>query len=73
MKLANLHIGEIFLYVKGAADLHLENTYWIKVAECFDPYGKYLGCRCVQILKGSGIVLDEEMLSADFEVIQNED
>ena len=71
-RLANLMIGGVFLYAKGAKDLHIHNTYWIKVAECFDPYGHYIGCRCCEILMGSGIILDEELLSSDLEVVLNE-
>ena len=70
--LGNLSIGRIFLYAKGAKDMYAVNTYWIKVAECFDEYGKHIGCRCCEILMGSGEVLDEELLSVKLIVVLNE-
>lgn len=74
MMLANLPIGGVFLYAKGGGkDTHIENTYWIKVAECFSDYGKYIGCRCCEILMGYGTILDEEMLPTDLMVVLNEE
>ena len=73
MMLANLPIGGVFLYAQGGGkDTHCEGTYWIKVAECFDDYGKYTGCRCCEILMGYGTILDEELLPADLWVVLSE-
>jgi len=71
MKLKNLHLGWIFKCAAGAEDLAVENCYWMKVAECFDPYGKYIGCRCVEILMGAGEILDEEIFDPEMEVRVN--
>lgn len=70
--LCNLSIGRIFLYAVGAKDMACANTYWIKVADCFDEYGHYIGCRCAEILMGSGMILDEEMLDTKLEVVLND-
>jgi hypothetical protein len=67
--LCNLRLGEIFHCAKGSEDLAIENCYWMKVAECLDNYGKYIGCRCVEVLTGSGEILDEEILDGNMEVV----
>lgn len=72
-RLANLMIGGVFLYAKGGGkDTRIENAYWIKVADCLDEYGHYIGCRCCEILMGSGIILDEELLPFDLDVVLTE-
>ena len=50
VRLANLSIGGIFFYAEGGGkDTRIKNCYWIKVADCFDVMGKYIGCRCCEI------------------------
>lgn len=70
IRLANLTIGGIFFYAEGGGkDTRIKNCYWIKVADCFDVMGKYIGCRCCEILMGEGEVLDTELLPQDLVVV----
>lgn len=72
MRLANLSLGGIFKYAEGGGkDTYVANTYWMKVAEVFDPYGHYVGCTCVNVLMEQGIVLDDEVLPPDLVVVLN--
>lgn len=69
--LCNLPIGNIFDYAEGGGkDTRVANCYWMKVAECFDPYGHYLGCRCINLVKESGMIVDEELLPAELVVVK---
>lgn len=69
--LCNLHVGEVFDYARGGGkDTRVVNCYWMKVAECFDAYGHYLGCRCIELMEETGTILDDELLPAELVVVK---
>lgn len=66
----NLAIGECFNCVENCPDeLRIWNTKWMKIAPVANPYGKFMGYRCIELSTGDEhMILDDEVLSADLRV-----
>ena len=66
----NLAIGECFHCVENCpAELRVQNTKWMKIAPVANPYGKFMGYRCIELSTGDDhTIYDQEVLPADLRV-----